>query len=170
MRDGHVQRPGEGVFAILVALFSLFLLWKAIEIDGFSSLSSAGALPIGAAGTMVIAALIIAFKTLKSPKSETETIAKNILPPDVIVGIVLIVGYALLLVPLGFLPTSFLFLFILTKWLSKRSLFFSAWTSAVALLTIYLVFRIVFQVIMPEGIVPESRIIAAIGQLFAGAK
>lgn len=170
MREGHIRRPGEGVFALLVCAFSLFLLWKAIEIDGFSSLSSPGALPIGATAIMVVASAIIAWKTWQSPKSETETVSKNILPFDVWTGILLITGYALLLVPLGFLPTSFLFLAIMIKLLSGRSVVFAIWTAALSLLSIYLVFRIVFQVIMPEGIVPEGQIIAAITKLFSGAK
>lgn len=170
MQDGQVRRPGEGIFAILVAIFSLFLLWKAYEIDGFSALSSAGALPMGAAAVMVITSLTIAWNTLKSPKSPTETVARDILPFDVWIGIVLIIAYAVLLVPLGFLPTSFLFLMLLTKALSGRSWFFCSWTSAASLIVIYLVFRIIFQVIMPEGIVPEGRIITWFGQIFAGAK
>ena len=31
MREGHIRGPGEGVFALLVCAFSVFLLWKAIE-------------------------------------------------------------------------------------------------------------------------------------------
>ena len=168
MREGHIRRPGEGVFALLVCAFSLFLLWKAIEIDGFSSLSSPGALPIGATATMVVASAIIAWKTWQSPKSRTETVSKNILPFDVWTGILLITGYALLLVPLGFLPTSFLFLAIMIKLLSGRSVWFATWTSALSVLIIYLVFRIVFVVLMPEGIVPEGRIISAIAAMFGG--
>jgi len=170
MQDGHVRRPGEGVFAIIVALCSLVLLWKAYDIDGFSALSSPGAVPLGAAATMVVSALVIAFKTLRSPKATTETIAKHILPFDVWTGIVLIILYAVLLVPLGFLPTSFLFMAIMIKLLSGRSVFFAVWTSAVSLLVIYLVFRIVFSVLMPEGIVPEGQIIATIGKLISGGK
>jgi len=170
MQDGHVRRPGEGVFAILLTVLSLFLLWKAYEIDGFSALSSSGALPMGAAAIMVLSAAIIAMKTLKSPKSTTETMARDILPADVWIGMALITGYALLLVPLGFLPTSFLFLFLMIKRLSGRSLLFCLWTSAVSLFVIYLVFRIVFSVIMPEGIVPEGRIIAVIGKFLSGGQ
>ena len=133
-------------------------------------LSSHGALPIGATATMVVASAIIAWKTWQSPKSRTETVSKNILPFDVWTGILLITGYALLLVPLGFLPTSFLFLAIMIKLLSGRSVVFAIWTAALSLLSIYLVFRIVFQVIMPEGIVPEGQIIAAITKLFSGAR
>ncbi|MBL8587289.1 MAG: tripartite tricarboxylate transporter TctB family protein [Methylobacteriaceae bacterium] len=170
MREGHIRRPGEAVFSILMAAFSLFLLWKAIEIDGFSALSSSGALPMGAAATMVVSAVLIAMKTLKSEPDKTETFAVNILPRDVWTGVALIIAYAVLLVPLGFLPTSFLFLFVMTKALSGRSWFFCLWTSAVTLVSIYLVFRVVFAVLMPEGIVPEGQILAWFGKLLSGGK
>lgn len=168
MREGHIRRPGEATFALLVAVASLALLWKAYEIDSFSSLSSAGAVPMGAAATMFVSAAIIAWKTWRSDEDKSESFARNILPRDVWVGMALIVAYAVLLVPLGFLPTSFLFLAVMIKALSGRSVFFSVWTSAVALMAIYLVFRVVFVVIMPEGIVPEGRILTWFGKLFSG--
>ena len=170
MREGHIRRPGEAGFALIVAAFSLFLLWNAYQIDGFSSLSSSGALPMGAAATMVVSSFIIAWKTLKSEQDKQETFWVNILPRDVWVGIALIIAYAVLLVPLGFLPTFFLFLFAMTKALSGRSWFFCLWTSAVTLASIYVVFRLVFAVLMPEGIVPEGQIIAWFGSLFSGGK
>ncbi|MBK9080701.1 MAG: tripartite tricarboxylate transporter TctB family protein [Rhizobiales bacterium] len=170
MREGHIRRPGEAVFSLLVAAFSLFLLWKAYEIDGFSSLSSSGALPMGAAATMVVSSFVIAWKTVKSEQDKAETFWTNILPRDVWIGVALIVGYAVLLVPLGFLPTSFIFLVAMIKALSGRPMFFCLWTSAVTLASIYIVFRLVFAVLMPEGIVPEGQIIAWFGSLFSGGK
>lgn len=168
MREGHIRRPGETTFAFLLLAASLLLLFKAYDIDGFSALSSAGAVPMGAAATMVVSAAIIAFKTMKSDQDREETFWADILPRDVWIGIALIVAYAFLLVPLGFLPTSFLFLAIMTKLLSGRSMFFSTWTAAVAVLTIYIVFRVVFLVLMPEGIVPEGRILSSIAAMFGG--
>ena len=82
----------------------------------------------------------------------------------------MIAAYAVLLRPLGFLPTSFLFLLIMTKALSGRSWFFCLWTSVVTLAAIYLVFRIVFAVLMPEGIVPEGQIIAWFRKLLSGGR
>ena len=35
---------------------------------------------------------------------------------------------------------------------------------------IYVLFRIVFQVVLPEGIVPEGEWLAAIGRLFGGGE
>lgn len=168
MREGHIRRPGEAVFTLLFLGFSLLLLLKAYDIDGLSSLSSAGAVPMGAAAVMVYSAAVIAWKTFKSDSDKTETFSANIMPRDVWIGVVLIVAYAFLLVPLGFLPTSFLFLAVMIKLLSGRSVWFAIWTSALSVLLIYLVFRIVFLVLMPEGVVPEGRIISAIAAMFGG--
>lgn len=168
MREGHIRRPGEAAFALLLLAASLILLFKAYDIDGLSALSSAGAVPMGAAAVMVYSAAVIAWKTVKSDQDKTETFAANILPRDVWIGIALIVAYAFLLVPLGFLLTSFLFLTIMIKLLSGRSTFFAIWTSAVSVLIIYLVFRIVFLVLMPEGVVPEARILSALSAMFGG--
>lgn len=170
MREGHIRRPGEAVFALLVAAASIGLLFKAYGIAGFESLSSAGALPMGATAVMAFSAIVIAWKTWASPKATDETVAKDILPPAVWIGMILITTYAFLLVPLGFLPTSFLFLAIMIRALSRRSIFFCIWVSAVSLAAIYLIFRVVFTVIMPEGIVPEGQILAWFGKLIAGGK
>jgi putative tricarboxylic transport membrane protein len=169
-KPAQARRPGEAIFALIVAAASIGLMFKAYGISGFEGLSSSGALPMGATAVMSVTALIIAWQTWKSPKVEGQTMAKDILPPAIWISIVLIGLYALLLVPLGFLPTSFLFLFAMIKLLSGRPLFFCAWVSALSLAAIYLIFRVVFTVIMPEGIVPEGQILSWFGKLFAGAK
>lgn len=166
MRDVPHRRPGEAVFMLFLALASFGLLIKAYGIAGFEALSSPGALPMAAAGVMTITASVIAFQSFRAQPSVTESLRVHIFPVSVIVAIVAITAFAFLLRPLGFLLTSFLFLFVLIKAFSGRSLFFCAWVSAVNVLLIYLVFRIIFTVLMPEGIVPEREILAAIGRMF----
>jgi hypothetical protein len=53
------------------------------------------------------------------------------------------------------------------KLLSRRSWLFSLSTGLLSLLVIYLLFRIVFTVLMPTGIVPEGEILAWFRALFA---
>jgi hypothetical protein len=145
-------------------------MWTAYGIAGFEALSSPGALPMAAAFAMLVTSLAVAVQTLRSPRTPHETLSRDILPLPVVVTVALVAAYALLLKPLGFLPTSFLFVCVLIRVLSRRSLAFCAAVSAVSVLLIYLVFRIIFTVLMPEGIVPEREILAAIGALFAGAR
>ncbi|MCZ8181691.1 MAG: tripartite tricarboxylate transporter TctB family protein [Beijerinckiaceae bacterium] len=170
MREGQTRRPGEAVFVAFLALASLGLLVKAYGIAGFEALSSPGALPMAASAVMLVSAVIIIRQTMQAPAIKTETIREHILPPAVVAAIIAITAYAFLLEPLGFLITSFLFLAVLIRVLSGRSLFFCVWSSAACVLLIYVVFRIVFSVLMPEGIVPEREILARIGRLFSGAR
>jgi putative tricarboxylic transport membrane protein len=170
MRVAPQRRPGEAVFMFLLALGSLALLVKAYGIAGFESLSSPGAVPMAASGVMTLTAAIIAFQSFRAHPNAAESLRVHILPASVIVAIIAITAYALLLQPLGFLLTSFVFLFVLIKVLSGRSLFFCAWVSAANVLLIYLIFRIIFTVLMPEGIVPEREIIAGISRLFTGGR
>jgi putative tricarboxylic transport membrane protein len=164
------RRPGETAFALLLAGFSAFLVYSAYGIAGFEALSSPGALPMAAAGTMLVAAGAIVVQTLRRPASAGETVARDVLPLNIVITMVLVAGYGLLLQPLGFLPTSFLFLVILMRVLGGQSLFLCAGISAVSVLAIYVVFRLIFTVLMPEGIVPEREILAWIGNLFRGGR
>ena len=85
-------------------------------------------------------------------------------------AIALVTVYAFLLEPLGFIPTSFLFLLALIRLLSRRRLLFCTALSASGVAIIYLVFRVVFTVILPEGLVPEREIIAAIARLLGAGR
>ena len=168
MTEHSTRRPGEALFALFIAGLSLFLLWSAYGISGFEALSGPGAVPMAAAATMLITAGIVLVQTLRATPAAGESIRSEILPGPVVVTILMVALYAALLQPLGFLPTSLLFLLVLIRILSGRSVIFCAGVSALSVLLIYLVFRIVFGVLMPEGIVPERDILAAIGRLAGG--
>ncbi len=77
-------------------------------------------------------------------------------------------AYAALLGPLGFLPASFLFLFAAIQFLWRRNPGLTLLMAVAALAVAYAVFRLVFQVVLPEGIVPEREIMAWVENLFAG--
>ncbi|WP_417719118.1 tripartite tricarboxylate transporter TctB family protein [Salipiger sp.] len=164
----HKRRPGELGFAILMLLGSLYLLKEAYGISGFEALSAPGSVPMATAAVLVISAAVIVLRTLPLPRVSGETLARDILPWVVVIFAVLLVGYGLLLKPLGFLPTSALFLVITIKMLSRRSWAFTLTVSVGALFIIWLVFRIVFSVLMPAGIVPEAEVIQMFRNLFSG--
>lgn len=168
MQTSQPRRPGEVVFNVLMVVVSLILLWSAYGISGFEALSSPGAIPMVAAATMLICAGLALRETLRKPTTSGETVARDILPMPVIVTIIAITGFALALKPLGFLPTSLLFLTGLIAYLTRYSLLRSVVLSLLIVGVIYLLFRIVFTVLMPPGIVPEGEIIAWVKNLFAG--
>lgn len=167
MQTRQPRRPGELVFNLAMVLGSLFLLWSAYGISGFEALSAPGAVPMVTAATMVICALLILRETLRKSAATSEKLERDILPLPVVVTIASIAAYALALKPLGFLPTSFLFLTVMIRYLAGFSLLRSAGLAVLIVAVIYLLFRIVFTVLMPPGIVPEAEIIAWAKALFA---
>lgn len=165
--EADKRRPGEAAFGALMFVASLFLLYSAYGISGFEALSAPGAIPMATTLVMAITAGIVLLKTLRLPLDTRETIARDILPGTVLFFAALLVGYGLLLQPLGFLPTSALFLVAAIKFLGRRSW---AWTILIALVSlavVWLIFRIVFTVLMPPGIVPEAEVVQFFRSLFS---
>jgi putative tricarboxylic transport membrane protein len=154
-----VRRPGELAFVCVIALISLVCLWEAYGIAGFTSPSSPGAIPMFASAVMLVTAGLIAQKTWIRPANPREHWTVDILPRRVVMFVLLLVGYGLALNTVGFIPTSLVFLVIAIRVLSKRSWFFATLVGGLSLLLIWLIFRIVFTVLMPEGIVPEAELI-----------
>lgn len=168
MQGNTPRRPGELVFTIAMLLGSLYLLWSAYGIAGFEALSSPGAIPMLATGAMVICAAIILRDTLRKPGQTSERFSRAILPVPVAVTIALIGAYALALKPVGFIPTSFVFLTVLIRYLAGGSLLRAALLSLGIVALVYAIFRLIFTVLMPPGIVPEGEILAFVRTLFAG--
>lgn len=153
------RRPGELVFALVMLAGSLALLWEAYGISGFKGLSAAGSVPMATTFVMVLTAAIVVIRTARLPKVAGETVGRDILPPRVVLFVGLLVAYGLALKPLGFLPTSAIFLVVALKLLGRRGWGWTLGIAAATLLCIWLVFRIVFTVLLPAGIVPEGEII-----------
>ncbi|WP_068111741.1 tripartite tricarboxylate transporter TctB family protein [Tropicimonas marinistellae] len=161
------RRPGELAFAAFLLLASLGLLWSAFGIEnpfGPNGLSSPRSIPVATTLAMAVAAAIVFLTTVRLPLDNAESFAKDILPGVVLLFVVFLVAYGLLLRPLGFLPTSALFLVASIKILAKRGWLWTLGVSLGSLLVIWLIFRIVFTVLMPAGIVPEAEFI----QFFRG--
>jgi putative tricarboxylic transport membrane protein len=159
--ESHPKRRGEDLFGLVVLLVSVFLCWQAWQIAGFSALSSPGAFPMAAAAMMVVAALTVAYGNLRNTAPRDDA---PILPVTVALFTALVIVYAVLLSPLGFLPASLLFLFAGMRLLYPRGGWLRSGIIAVgALVLIYVIFRLVFQVVLPEGIVPEREILSGFG-------
>lgn len=167
------RRPGELLFGVFLTLASLFLVWDAWGIEntfGPNGLSSPRAIPLATTLVMTITAAIILLKDLRLPRVAGETVAKDILPGSVVVVAVLLVVYGVLLKPLGFLPTSALFLIVTIKMLGQRSWGWTLLVSLGSLVLIWVIFRIVFTVLIPAGIVPEAEIIQMFRNLIGGSQ
>lgn len=177
MIDDRQRRPGEGAFNVILLLIGLVLVWQSYKIAGFSALSSPGAFPLAASATMVVAALIVVIGDWRRPSAaDNEALSgkpasfAEITPTVVVVFVGFVIGYSALLDILGFLPTSFLFLFLSIQFLHRGSVVFSFFVALGSLIVIYVIFRLIFTVVLPEGIVPEREIMAWFGRLFASGE
>ena len=162
------RRPGEVVFTIILLVGSLILLWQAYGISGFSALSSAGAFPMAMSTVMVVSLAIILAKALRkpAPAAVLDRLRTEILPATVVVFCLLILLYSLALDVLGFIPSSFLFLLASITFLQGGRFKRALGLSLLSILCVYVVFRLVFQVVLPEGLIPERAIIAWAQSLF----
>ncbi|KEA65793.1 Tricarboxylate transport protein TctB [Marinobacterium lacunae] len=159
-------KPGETLFGFLMVILSVYLFWQAYSIAGFESLSSPGAFPLAATALMVITSCIACVQNLRLPSEVQGHFFKEILPPVVALMIAVILIFAVVLDTLGFIPTALAFLFLTIKFLHRGGLLRTALLSLMVLTLIYVVFRLVFKVVLPEGIVPEREILAYLSDLF----
>lgn len=162
------RRPGELGFALILTAASLYLLYSAYGISGFTALSGPGAIPMATTLVMLVTAGIVAVRTWRLPRVETETLARDILPPTVLAFIVFLIVFGLLLRPLGFVPTAALFLIVAVRMLARRGWGYTLAVSLGALVVIWLVFRVVFTVLLPAGILPEAEFIQFFRNLLSG--
>jgi putative tricarboxylic transport membrane protein len=162
------RRPGELGFAIFLTIASLFLLYSAYGISGFEALSGAGSVPMATTLIMAVSALIVALRTARLNKVAHETLAKDIMPVMVILFIGFLVVFGLLLKPLGFVLTAALFLTVAIKVLSRKGWGYTLTVALGSLVVIWIVFRVVFTVLLPAGILPEAEFIQFFRNLMSG--
>ena len=165
--ESHPKRRGEDLFGLIVLVIGVLLFWQAYEIAGFTALSSPGAFPMAAAAVMVVAALIV---VIGNARRGGAVSGEPILPGTIALFTLLVIAYALVLLPLGFTLSSLLFLTLGTKLLYGRGWLYCLALAVIAIIVVYVLFRIVFQVVLPEGIVPEGEIISAIEDMFSAGE
>ena len=136
--------------------FSLFVLFLAYRISGFSSISSPGTFPMGAAAVMVLSIILILLDNRKKEKpdvaglaDELHRAAKEVLSKVFLIYTAVIIVYMILLEPLHFLPSSFAFLFVSMMYLKGSTFLKSLMIAAVSLGGIYFIFQYFFRVVLP---------------------
>ena len=162
------RRPGELGFAIFLTLASLFLLYNAYGISGFKALSSPGSVPMATTLVMAVSAFTVTLRTSRLSKVAHETLSKDILPVMVILFIGFLVIFGLLLKPLGFVLTAALFLIVAIKVLGRKGWAYTLTVALGSLVVIWIVFRVVFTVLLPAGILPEAEFIQFFRNLMSG--
>lgn len=146
-------RPGELVFAVLITGFSALALWQAYKISGFSGLSTPGIFPMLAAVTMLVSALFILFDAVarRSHAGSAEVSPTGVLSVRLLVVASLVAGYVFAMPYVGFMVSSTVFLFLSFAFLWRRRMWISVLLTAGTLAGIYLIFRMIFQVVLPRG-------------------
>jgi len=163
------RRPGELGFAAFLSGASLFLLYSAYGISGFESLSAPGAVPMATTLVMAVTVLLITLRTAQQQRVTSETLAKDILPGTVVMFIGFLTVFGVLLQPLGFVLTAALFLLVSIKVLARKSWVYTIGVTIASLAIIWLIFRVVFTVLLPAGILPEAEFIQLFRNLVSGA-
>ena len=154
----RARLPGEFVFILLLLAASAFLLWASVGISGFTSFTSAGASPMGAAAVMVVCAVTgagQAGRTRRESPADGESPAahfrRRVAPPLVVWVLVVLSLYMLSMERIGFVPASYLFLVVAMRLLGERRWLYNLGIAALALVAIYLVFQLAFTVVLPTG-------------------
>lgn len=147
---------GENAFTWGLLAFSLFLLVCAYLISGFKSVSSPGTFPMIAAAVLVISLVLVLRGNRKAEKPETDGLkdelrqaARQIFTPVFLIYTGIVIVYMLIIQPLHFLPSSFIFLLASMIYLKGSTPVKSLLISAATLGAIYLVFHYLFRVVLP---------------------
>lgn len=154
MKTSHTLRPGERFFALLLVVFAGYAFWESYGISGFKGLTTGGVMPMLASGTMLLTSLTILAETFRKARAAERGLAGLIaylLPLPVVLFTLLVAAYVAAIPIVGFLVASGGLLFVAIWALWRKG---PLWSLAISLLSIgviYLLFRVVFQVVLPRG-------------------
>ncbi|MCF8482384.1 MAG: tripartite tricarboxylate transporter TctB family protein [Rhodospirillum sp.] len=158
MERGRARRPGERAFAVVAVIFAIVASWQAYGISGFSGLSTPGFFPMLAAGVMTVSALSVLWSTLRLPDVEEgkgRTLGgflREVLPIRLRVMVLMVIVYMLALPWMGFVLSSSLFLFAGIQVLWRKRILITCGLTVATMAIVYGVFQVVFQVVLPQGI------------------
>ncbi len=151
--DQTERRPGEGLLLGLLLAFSIFILITALKIPRLENLSSSGAFPIFIASVMILSTLCSVWKTrrpraARSAGEELRQAVSLVFPKTVGLFAGILVLYILLLEPLRFWLSSFLFLVGSFVFLRGAGWARSLVIAAGLLAAVFVVFQFIFRVIL----------------------
>lgn len=150
----RINLSSEQVFNFLLLAFSCYFLNQAFHITEDSSLGSSASIPIMAFSVMVVASAITLVKSLFGEVARPEKI-----PKAIFLVLLMILLYSLFIEQIGFLISSLVFIGVLVFFIHGARLITSFSIALLVVLATYLIFRIVFTVLLPEGVVPEREIL-----------
>ncbi|MFK7890541.1 MAG: tripartite tricarboxylate transporter TctB family protein [Granulosicoccus sp.] len=154
MQKTSKRRPGELLFSVILLVFSVTAFVQSYAISGFAGKTTPGVFPMLASGCMILAALCLLIDVYRKSSAGSPPAAgfiATIVPVRHWVLIAMVVFYLVAMPYLGFFLSSGLFLLCAFQYLWKRPVVITLVLTIVSLLAIYLVFREVFQIVLPQG-------------------
>ncbi|NNF80285.1 MAG: tripartite tricarboxylate transporter TctB family protein [Rhizobiales bacterium] len=154
MKSPDTLRAGERLFALLLVCFACYAFWESYVISGFKGLTTGGVMPMLASGVMVATGLVILGDTLRKAapsKGGFRGVIAYLFPLRVVLFTLLLSVYVAAIPSAGFLLSSGILLFVAVWWLWEKG---PVWALAISLMSIgviYVLFRVVFQVVLPIG-------------------
>ena len=145
--------PGESIFSLGLVGFSVLALYLSFGIPGEASISMPGTLPLVASMVLLLSAIAFSRRVWAAPAPLKDQSFFRIMTPMRWVNFVLLgIGYVVLLAYFGFLIATFLYLFLTISYLHRGGWMLAFFVSVNFLAIIYMVFRLLFQIILPEGV------------------
>jgi hypothetical protein len=152
MEENTERKPGERFlmwFLLALSLFVFIVAW----LMPHDSFSSSGAFPLFIGAVMFLSILRIVWKERKvfaswQWKEEVTEIEPFVFPKQVVSYIVILVLYILLLDPLHFWVSSYLFLVSSFIFLKGAKLLKGLMIGAIMLAVIWLLFQYIFRIVL----------------------
>lgn len=154
MKKSAPLRPGELGFTVLLTAASLYAFSEAFAISGFKGLTTGGVMPMVASGIMVLSAVLIlrdAVRRSKAWRPSVTSVIGFLFSWRLIAITALIVLFALAIPKIGFLAAAGVFQFVAMTLLWRGRVLVSAVITVASIAVIYILFRLIFQVILPQG-------------------
>ena len=152
-------QKGEIVFLWLLVIFSLFWLWQSmLVLLKDVGVATGGAFPVACSSIMLIMSLLSIWEVRHAEKPFEKGLAVLakiketvfwLLPRRVVLMMLYVLAYALLLKPIGFILSTFLFLSAGMITLHTKKPWKSLIISAAMVAAIYVIFQLVFKVRLP---------------------
>lgn len=160
-RDGSLW--GGRAFLTVLCCFSLAVIYFSTQIYAFGQPSSPATIPFACGLAMFASSVFLMLRSADSPKSGSV----RPLSARGAFFAALSMIYVGVLDTIGFVIATSVFLFASFIALGRRRTTGAAAYALLSVAVIYLLFRIFFLVLLPEGVLPERRLIASLQRLFS---
>lgn len=148
--------PGESLLLVLLLLAGLVVLAEGVRLGAFASPRSAGTFPFLAGLAQSAGALVLLVGRLRRRGEEREDLPTrlrrliaHLLPKEVALAVPALVLWVASLGTMGFVPATLAFLFAAVWYLRGGSPLLPAALSAGTVAVIWLVFREIFEIVLP---------------------